>query len=203
MDVQSVGMNSRSVFAILVALVFGMMVSELARGTTVTLGWNASVGSAGYNLYFGGVSQNYTNMINVGNATTGTVTGLSGGITYYFSVTAYDVAGLESPFSSEVSYTIPATNSVTQTNNVPPTNPGPVGKGHKAKLQLSVNASKQPTLTATAPAGYVYNVQASIDLKTWTTIGRATASSSGTISYTDKKAKNNKGRYYRLQQTYP
>jgi hypothetical protein len=199
-------MNSRLCFATSVAaiVVFGMVVSESVRGATVTLAWNPSAGGAGYNLYFGGVSQNYTNMLDVGNATNGTVTGLNDGITYYFAVTAYDVAGLESPFSSEISYTIPATNSVTQTNSVPPsTNSVPVGKGHKPKLRLNMNGSKQPTLTASAPAGYVYGVQASTDLKTWTTIGSVRASSSGTISYTDKKAKNNKGRYYRLQQTYP
>src|SRR5262245_38938068 len=107
-------MNTRHLFAISVAAVFGVMVSASVRGATLTLAWNASTGSsvAGYNLYYGGVSQNYTNMVNAGNSTNATVTGLNTGITYYFAVTAYDVAGLESPFSSEVSYTIPATNSV-------------------------------------------------------------------------------------------
>jgi len=181
-----------------------MMVSDLVRGATVTLAWNASAGAAGYHLYYGGVSQKYTNMVDAGGATNCTVTGLNVGITYYFAVTAYDVVGLESPFSPEISYTISATNTVpvTPTNSVP-TNSAPVGKGHGAKLQLRLSASKQPTVTATAPAGYVYDVQASTDLTTWTTIGSVTASSSGTISYTDKKAKNNKGRYYRLKQTSP
>jgi hypothetical protein len=200
-------MNTRHIFAISVAAVFGMMVSGSVRGATVTLAWNPSAGSsvAGYHLYYGGVSQKYTNMVDAGSATNCTVTGLNVGITYYFAVTAYDVVGLESTFSPEISYTIPSTNSVPpSTNSVPPpTNSAPVVKGHKAKLQLNLSSSKQPTLTAAAPAGYVYDVQTSTDLNTWTTISSVTASSSGTISYTDKKAKNNKGQYYRLKQTSP
>jgi hypothetical protein len=143
-------------------------------------------------------------MVDAGPATNCTVTGLNVGITYYFAVTAYDMVGLESVFSPEISYTVPATNSVPpSTNSVPPsTNSAPLGKG-KGKLRLNMTASKQPTLTATAPAGYVYDVQASTDLETWTTISSVTASSSGTISYTDKRAKDNKGQYYRLKQTSP
>jgi hypothetical protein len=198
-------MNSRRLFATFVAAVFGMMVGDSVRGATVTLGWNASVGSgvAGYHLYYGGVSQHYTNMVDAGKATNATVTGLNVGGTYYFAVTSYDVIGLESLFSQEISFTVPSTNSVPPPTNSVPTNSAPVAKGHKAKLQLALNRSKQSTLTATAPAGYVYNVQASEDMKTWTTISRVTATSSGTISYTDKKARNSKGQYYRLQQTWP
>jgi hypothetical protein len=43
----------------------------------------------------------------VGNATTGTVTGLVGGVTYFFAVTAVATNGAESAYSSEVSYTPP------------------------------------------------------------------------------------------------
>jgi hypothetical protein len=196
-------MNSRFCFATSVAVVvfLGMMAREAVRGATVTIGWSASAGSsvAGYHVYFGGVSQDYTNMIDAGRATNGTVTGLSAGRTYYFSVTAYDVTGLESLFSSEISYAIPAS-----TNSVPPTNSAPVAKGHnKAKLRLSLNASRQPTITATAPVAYRYNVQASTDLKTWTTIGRVTVGLPGEVSFTDKKAKNNTRQYYRLEETGP
>ena len=199
-------MNSRQLFAISVAAVFGMMVSGSVRGATVTLAWNASTGSAvdGYHLYYGGVSQKYTNMVDAGRATNATVTGLNVGITYYFAVTSYDVVGLESLFSPEISYTIPTNSVPPSTNSVPPpTNSAPVGKGHKPKLRLNMNASNQPTLTAAAPAGYVYDVQTSTDMKTWTRISSVTASSSGTISYTDKKARSGKVHYYRLKQRSP
>jgi hypothetical protein len=86
-----------------------------ARGqSAVTLAWDPSPGgaAAGYRLYDGPASRTYTNIIDVGNATTGTVSNLVAGVTYFFAVTAYDRNGLESDFSSEVSFTVPLpTNS--------------------------------------------------------------------------------------------
>ena len=81
-----------------------------ARGqTSLTLAWDGSPDSsiAGYRLYEGVVSRTYTNVIDVGNATTATVSNLIAGVTYYFAVTAYDTNGLESDYSDEVSYTVP------------------------------------------------------------------------------------------------
>lgn len=72
----------------------------------VSLAWDPN-GSTGYNLYYGGTSHIYTNMINAGSATNVTVSNLFVGATYYFAATAYNLIGLESPFSSEVAYTIP------------------------------------------------------------------------------------------------
>ena len=60
---------------------------------------------AGYTIYYGTSSLNYTVSIDVGNVTTYKIDNLSPG-TYYFSVTAYDTAGNESDFSNEVSKTI-------------------------------------------------------------------------------------------------
>jgi hypothetical protein len=64
----------------------------------------------GYRLYQGGVSQVYTNVVDVGNSTSNTVAGLVAGATYYFAVTAYDSVGLESAFSNEIAYTVPSAN---------------------------------------------------------------------------------------------
>lgn len=71
--------------------------------------WNPSTDPTvtGYNLYYGGASGNYTNMVNVGSATNFTVTGLSSYVTYYFVATTYNISGVQSPFSNEVSYTVP------------------------------------------------------------------------------------------------
>jgi hypothetical protein len=52
-------------------------------------------------------SGNYTQTIGVGNATAVTVTNLISGSTYYFAVTAYNAAGVDSLYSNEVSYTVP------------------------------------------------------------------------------------------------
>jgi hypothetical protein len=76
---------------------------------SVTLAWNASTdpGVAGYNVYYGRTAGAYTNKIQAGNATNATVSGLISGATYYFAATAFLASGMESPFSSEVSYRIP------------------------------------------------------------------------------------------------
>ena len=86
----------------------------------VTLAWNASTDPTvvGYNIYYGGGSGNYTNVTSAGNATNLTVSGLVGGATYYFAATTYNSSGVQSPFSSEVSYSVP-TNTVA--GNQPPT----------------------------------------------------------------------------------
>ena len=71
-----------------------------------TLAWDPSSSSAsGYRVYYGTASGNYTSNVNVGNATTSTVSNLTDDSTYYFSVKAYDSEGNESGFSNEVSQT--------------------------------------------------------------------------------------------------
>jgi hypothetical protein len=56
----------------------------------------------GFKVYYGTSSRNYTNVEDVGTATTYVVAGLSPA-TYYFAVTAYDRSGRESDYSNEVS----------------------------------------------------------------------------------------------------
>jgi hypothetical protein len=69
----------------------------------VTLSWdpNSESDLAGYRIYYGTSSRTYDASIDAGMATTLTVTGL-GLETYYFSATAYNSSGAESPFSNEV-----------------------------------------------------------------------------------------------------
>jgi hypothetical protein len=73
-----------------------------------TLSWTASAttGVASYKLYYGSTSgayaQTYGNGINMGNVTNYSVTGLTSGKTYYFTVTAVDGSGKESTYSNEV-----------------------------------------------------------------------------------------------------
>ena len=82
------------------------------EANTVTLVWdpNSESDLAGYRLYYAEVSGNYDQQIDVGNTTTNTVSGLVQGRTYYFVVTAYNISGLESDPSNEVSTTIPLPN---------------------------------------------------------------------------------------------
>jgi VCBS repeat protein/fibronectin type III domain protein len=80
---------------------------------SVTLAWNASSGPhiAGYRVHEGSSTRHYTRTINVGNATTATISDLKPGLTYYFVVSAYNIAGVESAYSNEVRFTAAATPS--------------------------------------------------------------------------------------------
>jgi len=78
-------------------------------GSSATLTWDVPTTKidgaklndlAGYNMYYGKSSGNYSLRIDVGNVTTYKVNNLSRG-TYYFAVTAYDREGNESAFSNE------------------------------------------------------------------------------------------------------
>jgi hypothetical protein len=88
--------------------------SSPATLDSVTLAWNANTptsdpgtNTVGYRLYLGPASGKYTQSTDAGNSTATTVSGLSRGSTYYFTVTAYNAAGAESSPSNEVSFTAP------------------------------------------------------------------------------------------------
>ncbi len=78
--------------------------------SSVTLTWNANTESdlAGYKVYRANSSGAYGAPIAAipGNTTSYIVTGLQFGTTYFFVVTAYDIAGNESAYSNEVSRSI-------------------------------------------------------------------------------------------------
>jgi hypothetical protein len=84
----------------------------------VTVAWdrNSESNITGYKLHCGTVARVYTDIINVGNVTTASVSNLAPGVTYRFAVTALNTAGLESDYSSEIAFT--TTNIVTA--NTPP-----------------------------------------------------------------------------------
>jgi hypothetical protein len=92
----------------------------------VTLAWDPNTGSdtAGYKLYYGNASENYSQVIDVANTTLYTVNNLTNGNTYYFAVTAYDTSGYESAHSNELSktivqqYTLTASKSGTGTGTI-------------------------------------------------------------------------------------
>ena len=73
------------------------------------LAWapNTESDLAGYRIGYGTSSANYTQQVDVGNNTTGTLSDLTPGITYFIALTAYNTTGLESRPSNEVSYFVP------------------------------------------------------------------------------------------------
>jgi hypothetical protein len=154
--------------------------SPTVHGQSVTLAWNQSTNPtvAGYNIYYGGASGNYTNTLSVGNATNATISGLAQGTTYYFAATTYDSSGMESLFSSEVSYTTPIL-------------PG---------VQFRVTSARQFVLTVTGPIGHTYDIQATQDFVTWTVIGTVTVGATGSLDFTDTNAASFSRRFYRTSE---
>jgi hypothetical protein len=72
----------------------------------ITLAWdfNTEPDVAGYKLYFGNSSQNYTQVIDVGMTDQFTIKDLIEGTVFFFALTAYNQKGVESSFSNEVQY---------------------------------------------------------------------------------------------------
>jgi len=76
---------------------------------SVTLAWIPSVVTSGaitnYTAYYGIQSRGYTNIVNAGTNLTVQVKSLASGTTYFYAVTATDLRGLTSAYSTEISYT--------------------------------------------------------------------------------------------------
>ena len=77
---------------------------------SVSLAWDAcsDPNVAGCTVYWGTASGDYTNSQDAGAQAAITISNLPAGTTCYFAVAAYDAAGDQSPFSAEISYTVPA-----------------------------------------------------------------------------------------------
>jgi len=88
------------------ALLILSCLSGKALSADITLAWdhNSEPDLAGYKLYIGNSSQNYTQFIDLGLTTQYTISGLIDGTVYFFTLTAYNQRGFESSFSNEVRY---------------------------------------------------------------------------------------------------
>jgi hypothetical protein len=93
---------------LLVIILIFVSIPEVSAAS-IKLAWNPSPAPlvTGYRLYYGRSSGVYAVVVDAGNRTDYTVTGLDAGLTYYFTVTAYTGTGDESTFSNETAYTIP------------------------------------------------------------------------------------------------
>jgi hypothetical protein len=151
--------------------------ATVPAGQSITLNWNASTGInvVGYNIYCGGASRDYTNMINAGNVTNFTISSLTAGVTYYFAVTAYDGFGQESAYSSEISYLVPP--------------PAPA-------LQIRSAPAGQFILTVSGLTGQTYDVLATQDFTAWTIIGTVTLGTGGSLDFSDTNAASFPQRFY-------
>lgn len=154
-------------------------VSYHVPGRSVTLAWNAVGGTniAGYALYSGNNIGNYTSRLDTGTNTAGTVSSLQEGDTYYFVVTAYNSAGVESAPSAPVTYLVPGIMTMTAATK----------SGNPMMIRFPV-----------AP-GNSYTVQASVDMISWTNLWQTgTVTSNAWVNFQDPQGSAFPRRFYRL-----
>ena len=164
-----------------VILLLALLNYPAQAATSVTLGWPPSLGTntAGYDIYYGVTNGIYTQMVNVGNVTNATISGLTGGMTYYFAARAYTSLGYQSGFSNQASYALPATLT---------------------ELQIRAATAGMFTLTVTGPIGETNEILATKNFNVWTVIGTMTVGAGGTFVFTDTNAVNYPMRFYRTQE---
>jgi hypothetical protein len=127
-------MRYKSAIIVLVSLFSLVLSVSSVWAGSATLAWtaNSETDLAGYKIYYGTTARTgtdpkvctlcgYTTKVDVGKVTTYTISNLTNGQTYYFSVTAYDTSNNESVFSSQVSKLVSLSadfNSDTKVNSV-------------------------------------------------------------------------------------
>jgi hypothetical protein len=96
-----------SIISLLAIFIVIPLTGHDVHAADITLEWdpNPEPDIAGYKIYYGFGSRDYSEVVDVGNWTTCTIGDLESGVTYYFAVTAYNTSGYESGYSNEVSYT--------------------------------------------------------------------------------------------------
>ncbi len=110
-------------FAICVSLVLTLVLGVIrtSAAVSVVLEWDAPEDNvdgtvltdlAGYRVYYGTNSGEYTHSIDVGNTTSAALSGLQGDTTYYSAVKAYNADSIESDFSREFRWRSPAPSDV-------------------------------------------------------------------------------------------
>ena len=92
-----------------VVFLFSLGWSSFGFSAEVTLAWdpNTEPDLAGYKIYIGVQSRQYSWIQDVGTRAQATLGNLDGNITYFLSITAYNTRGMESSFSSELNYAPP------------------------------------------------------------------------------------------------
>ena len=105
----SCGSRLRSATCAAFVLLFLLLQSTAAFAGQITLTWDPNTESnlSGYKLKIGNASGVYQTIVDVGNTTAYTATGLQDARVYYFVLTAYNTSGAESGNSSEASGAVP------------------------------------------------------------------------------------------------
>jgi hypothetical protein len=153
---------------------FGVYAGSLQ---TLTLAWDpgSDPSIAGYNLYYGPQNAASLTKIDVGTNTAATVTNLGEGQTYQFSVTSYDALGNESTPSMTISYLTPGLLLIQRGSAADP-----------ISLYFPV-----------APSHW-YDLRATSDFKTWTSIWQTDVETDYTWEIYDDADLTAPARFYRL-----
>ncbi len=141
--------------------------SSAATADTAILAWDPSPSGnvAGYKVYYGLSSGNYTDAIDVAGELTAQIGGLVVGKTYYFVVTAYNGSGVESARSNEVQFT-------------------PLFRFLRSALTVQSDGKLQ--VRVSAPMGVAVVLQMSTNLLNWKSIAtNAVTSSDGFVTLND------------------
>jgi hypothetical protein len=164
-------------------LFLGLIAGPTALATqSVILSWSPSPSSgvSGYYIYIGTASGQYTQKIDAGANTQATINNLQDGQAYYFAATAYNSYSESSP-SNVAQYNTP-------TLQTPP-----------SLFQLVRSTSGSMTLQIPVTSGHWYEIQASADLRLWTTIATTPVMPVSILAqFSDPQATLFKSRYYRL-----
>lgn len=165
-------------------LFFALLHLPVQAGSSVAFAWdrNPDASIVDYRIHYGVASRTYTHMVSTGNATSAIIGDLVAGATYYFAVTAYDIFGLESEYSNEISYLVPMA---------------------LASVRIRVGPARQIILTVTGQSGRTYDLQATPDLNAWTTMGTVTLGAGGSLDFTDTNATLFSKHFYRTHDTQP
>jgi len=160
----------------------GALLIYPALSGTVTLAWDGyDPNIAGYRLYYGGAPRTYPVVIDVGPATSCSVSNLVPGTTYFFAVTAYGHFGMESDFSPEIVYT-----------------PG-------LRIASIVSDGEGSSLTWQTQPGAVYRVLVSHTLTDplWVDVSGPLPAFSTIISWTHVKVTSDSCTFYRIEEVSP
>jgi hypothetical protein len=167
--------SARSVAILALALVLGPA-ADAAQSLALTWNPSAAAGVAGYHIHYGNDGTNFQYEVDAGTNTSYLVTGLQESQTNSFIVTAYNAQGVESAPSNLISYLVP----------------GLVELAPKAGPRTAT------VIRFVVAPGHTYQVQASVNLTTWDTIGQTTATSNAWTQFEDLAGANLKLRFYRL-----
>lgn len=150
-----------------------------SQASNVILEWGASPSPAvaGYYVYYGAIGGNLSYKLNAGNSTSVVITNLTPNTICYFMATSYDRTGRESLPSIQINYSIPYTLSLNRN----------AATHGLSQLRFDI----QPL--------HAYEIQASADLKSWTSIWQSNLILMySTMQFVDPDPGPYAKRYYRL-----